>query len=472
MSKNPLNPVLIVDDEENTLFSFENALNSIGIDNTLCCNDGRKVIEILSGQAVELILLDLIMPHITGKELMGRLSDEFAHIPVIVVTGVNDVEMAVSCMKQGAFDYILKPVDFDHLEISVKRALEMQQLKRENVLLSRSVLSDTLEKPEVFDSIITQNSQMKAIFKYCEAVAPGVHPIMITGETGTGKELIARALHQLSEREGEFVAVNAAGLDDNVFADTLFGHIRGAFTGADARRKGMIEKAKSGTLFLDEIGDLNSVSQLKLLRLLDQREYCPLGSDVAIPADARIIVATHKDLKDQMMAEKGFRQDLFYRLHTHHIHLPPLRERKDDIPLLLHYFVTEGSEELGNVPPEVPGDLIEMLMSYEFPGNIRELKSMVIDATRMTKGKLLTLDSFTAKINYLNGQKVDQTGNTELDGSLWIQNISRLPSMHEFPIILIREALRRTGGNQRVAAAMLGITPSALSQRLKKISNH
>ena len=276
----PKFPILIVDDEENFLLSAELALNSNGINNLITEVDSSKVMDLLKGTEFSLIILDINMPNIKGTELLPLIVEKYPDIPVIIITAINDVENAVSCIKAGAFNYILKPVDSTRLATTVKGGLNLREIKNENRILKRYLLKDELENPEVFNEIVTKSPALRAIFKYSEAISKTQLPVLITGETGVGKELIAKAIHTLSGRTGELVSINVAGLDDNLFSDTLFGHKKGAYTGSDTERKGLIERAEGGTLFLDEIGDLSPESQVKLLRLLQEGSYYPLGSDI------------------------------------------------------------------------------------------------------------------------------------------------------------------------------------------------
>jgi len=289
-------PVILVDDEVQALNSFELTLRSANMNHFLRVQDSREVMDLLCGQEVEVMLLDLRMPHVSGDELLPKIIDGYPEIPVIIITAANDVDTAVKCMQLGAFDYIVKPVEKSRLISAVKRAVDLRHLQRENRMLKAHVLGDTLQNPGAFAEIITASTAMRAIFQYVEAIGASPRPVLITGETGVGKELMARAVHAVSRRQGAFVPVNVAGLDDNVFADTLFGHKKGAFTDAQEPRNGMIEQASGGVLFLDEIGDLSTVSQVKLLRLLQDGEFFPLGSDMAKRTDARIVVATNQDL--------------------------------------------------------------------------------------------------------------------------------------------------------------------------------
>ncbi len=467
-SKYPEFPLLLVDDEVKTLQSYELLLNSGGIDNVILCEDSREVVGILSEQDIGVILLDLAMPHLSGEQLLPQIVKDHPEIPVIILTGANNVETAVGCMKAGATDYMVKPVEESQLVSSLRRAVELRELRLENVKLTRRLQSDKLEHPEVFADIVTVSPKMRSIFQYIEAVADSSKPLLITGETGVGKELIAKAVHALSGRAGSFVTVNAAGLDDNVFSDTLFGHERGAFTGADQVRNGLIETAVGGTLFLDEIGDLSPASQVRLLRVIQEREYFPIGSDIPKLTDARIVTATNQTL-DDLRDSGGFRRDLFYRLHTHHVHVPPLRERKNDLPLLVDYFLEEVSTSVGKKKPTPPAELFTLLATYDFPGNIRELESMVYDAVSNHTSRMLALETFKSRIQ---SGRAGQKGNGEsiLGGSEpFLASIESLPTLKEAAKVVITEAMRRTNGNQTIAAQLLGISQSALSRRLKQL---
>ena len=317
----PVNPILLVDDEEHFLLSAELTMSSNGIKNIETCRDSREVLDLLAKKAYSLVVLDINMPHLSGVDLIPAIVNKFPETPVIIISAINNVDSAVYCMKEGAFDYLVKPVDDTRLVTTIKRGLELTEIRSENEMLKQSLLREKIEHPEAFSEIVTHCGVMQSIFKYIEAIAKTNLPVLITGETGTGKELFAKSIHQVSGRKGELISVNVAGVDDNFFSDTLFGHKKGAFTGAEIERKGLIEKAENGTLFLDEIGDLSIESQVKLLRLLQDGQYYPLGSDIAKLSDARIIVATHRDIK-AMQAGNTFRQDLYYRLKSHHIIIP------------------------------------------------------------------------------------------------------------------------------------------------------
>ncbi len=457
--------VLLVDDESSWLQSFEITLRAHGIADVVTCDDALAVFDLLRSREISAMALDLTMPRVSGEELLTRVVESFPGLPVIIVTGINSVEAAVRCVKSGAFDYFVKTDEADRLVSGVRRALELSELRRENDRLKESFLGGTLRHPEAFAEILTQDRTMQSVFQYLEAIAPTSQPVLITGESGTGKELVARAIHTLSGRNGRFVTVNAAGYDEQLFADTLFGHRKGAFTGASDTRAGLVERAAEGTLFLDEIGDLPPANQIKLLRLLQEREYFPLGSDVAKLSTARIVVASHRNLRE-MQEQGSFRHDLYYRLNTHHIHLPPLRERRVDVPLLTEHFAVEAARELGKCLLEVRSDVYDALAHYTFPGNVRELKAMVFDAvSRATSGQL-----GSTRLHELIRERSERhkTGETASeDVPLALSFPARLPTLKECNQLLIQEALRRAGGNQAVAAEWLGITRQALNWRLK-----
>lgn len=466
----PLNPVLIVDDEKEILRSFSIALRSESVNNILTCQDSRDVEGLLSRQEPELILLDLTMPYISGEELLSRITGEYPHIPVIIVTGNTEIETAVKCMKAKAFDYMVKPVEKSRLVSGVKRAIELRELRSQVQVLRQSLIDKDIERSDAFSDIITRNHIMLSLFRYAECIAPSPEPVLITGETGVGKELMARAIHRLSGRIGEFIGVNVAGLDDNIFSDTLFGHVKGAYTGAEGTRKGMVDRAAGGTLLLDEVGDLNPHSQIKLLRLLQEGEYYPLGSDLAKTCNARIIVTTNRDLKG--LRDSGvFRKDLYYRLCTHHIHIPPLRERLDDLPLLLDHFLEQAAEDLGKAKPAYPDELLLLLNNYSFPGNIRELRTMVYDAVGAHRSKILSMKRFKMRMEGSGKSGAAVYSHHAMSPGLSFLSGKHLPTIEEATRLLISEAMKRTRGNQSMAAQMLGISRQRLARNLKTMQS-
>lgn len=469
----PVRPILIVDDDLTTLRLTDAVLGKMGLNNTLICQDSRQAAGLLAEQPVGIVLLDLMMPYIGGEELLDILTENYPETLVIMNTATEDVDTAVRCIKKGAFDYMTKPIDFSRLSVVIKNALAFQELQQENLALKNHILAPNLKRRDVFEGIVTRNPQMLVLFQYAEAIAQTSEPVLITGETGVGKDLIARAIHTLSNCQGSLVAVNVAGLDDNVFSDTLFGHAKGAFTGAERVRAGLIEQATGGTLFLDEIGDLTSASQAKLLRLLQEGDYFPLGQDVPKRSSARMISATNRDLW-QWVKQGAFRKDLNYRLRTHHIHLPPLRERLDDVPLLVEHFLQAAAAQLNQPKPQAPDKLLTLLAGYSFPGNVRELRMMVFDAASQNTQRVLSLEPFK---RYIAQRESDQgqlnhalpsVASSSGDKAAPVNFAATLPTLKQATELLVQEAMQRSKGNQSAAAKLLGISQQAVSKRLKK----
>lgn len=454
-------PVLLVDDECQILRSTSLTLRTAGIANVATFNDSRQVLDFIKQTPIAAALLDLNMPHISGEDLLAHIKEHHPEVPVIILTAANEIELAVRCMRVGADDYLVKPVEKTRLISAVNRALDTRGLREEIVSLRAGLLSRELKNADAFSHIVTASEAMQDLFCYIEAISRTTQPVLITGETGTGKELFAKAIHQASGRHGELVAVTVSGLDDTTFSDTLFGHKKGAFTGAEQKREGLIASAQDGTLFLDEIGDLSIPSQVKLLRLLQEREYYPLGEDQPRISNARIVVATNVDLK-AALEEGQFRQDLYYRLRPHHVHIPPLRERIDDIPALVEMFIDKAAAELGDAPPAIPVALYQLLKGYAFPGNVRELEGMVFDAVARQKGPILALNSFRQVMGEDAAAPITPAEAVHRN----FEDVEQLPTLKEAEDALIREALQRTGDNQGAAAGLLGITRQALNKRL------
>lgn len=455
--------ILLVDDEPGFIRSLSIALERrSGINHTYQTTDSRKVMRIIEQEPIELVLLDLNMPHISGDALLRQIVEKHPEVGVIIISGMNQIEVAVDCIRFGAYDYFVKTTEECRLLEGIERAIDRLEMRRENEAMRKRFLTDTLENPEIFSQIITRSKKMRSIFQYLESISSSRQPVIITGESGVGKEEIANAVHKLSKRTGDLVSVNVAGIDDNAFADTLFGHTRGAFTGADKKRIGMTEAAADGTLFLDEIGDLSTASQIKLLRLLQEGEYYPLGSDRPKRSRARIIAATHQDLYKKVQ-EGTFRKDLYYRLYIHHIEIPALRERKDDIHPLFDHFLAKASAELEKSKPTYPKELPVLLSNYHFPGNIRELQALVYDAVSQHKNRMLSMEVFRRVID--NPNIVSES--TEPEAELFDPD-KPLPTLQEISELLVCSAMKRAEGNQSLASRMLGISQPALSKRLKK----
>jgi len=456
----PTQPIYLVDDESAARESMEILLRSAGLGNTVPVADPREMMAALEHQRASVVLLDLGMPYVTGESLLQRIASDYPDIPIIVVTGTDTVDTAVFCMRHGAFDYLVKPLDAERLLSSVRRALERQSLEEENRRVREKLLSPVLDHPEHFKHIVTCSPALAAIFQYVEAIASLSHPVLITGETGVGKELVARAIHTASGRGGDLVSVNVAGLDDTMFSDTLFGHVKGAFTSASGARNGLILTAQGGTLVLDEIGDLSIQSQVKLLRVLQEGEFLAAGSDVPRKTDARIVATTNANLGELQAAGK-FRKDLFYRLSANRIAVPPLRQRREDIPLLANHFLAEFAKEQNIPKPVMPAAFLSMLEAHDLAGNVRELRSMMLDAvTRKKMGK----PAFQAADDAAGTPRAEPDG-TSADRIVFP---SALPTPRQVVEDLVAEAMRRADGKQSAAARLLGISQQAIAKRLKR----
>ena len=461
--------ILIVDDDEAIRKSFTCFFEDCGYQILEACN-GREGLVSFKHHHPDLVFTDLLMPEMSGLELLTELKELSPGTPVIVISGIGVVADAIKAVKLGAWDFITKPVySLTELEIVAKRALETVELRHEVSSLKKQILTGQLANQGAFAKIITQDDGMRRIFHYIEAIAPTSQPVLITGHTGTGKELIAQSLHDVSGRTGNFVAINVGGLDDLVFSDTLFGHVRGAFTGADRQRDGMISRANNGTLFLDEIGDMSDASQIKLLRLLQEQEYFQLGSDIPQRTNARIIAATNRDLRS-MVDKCTFRQDLFYRLCTHQVHLPTLASRKGDLLPLLEHFTAEAATSMGKEIPACSAELCHYLGAYDFPGNIRELKAMIYDAVaRHTRG-VLSKECFLQAMG-TNRPATSAGSLTAGMTELLSEGGTSMPTLKEAEDMLIRKALELAEGNQGVAARYLGITRQGLNKIIHRRKN-
>jgi DNA-binding NtrC family response regulator len=432
------------------------------------CTDGKEGIEFLNNQPQpDLILLDLMMPRVDGFGVLKwiRQHEELATTPVICITNLDDANIIGRVFEEGAADYIGKPIRPYELLARIRLHLtlrhqhdEIRRAQTEVLALRDGLFGGELLHPEVFSHIITDDPAMKAVFHYIEAVAPGSRPVLVTGETGTGKELIARSIHDVSARRGRFVAVNVAGLDDNLFSDALFGHEKGAFTGAVRDRRGLVEEAADGTLFLDEIGDLVPASQVKLLRLLQEHEYYRLGSDEKRRSNARVVVATHQGL-DQKAAVGDFRSDLYYRLCAHQVKIPALRERVHDIPLLFLHFLKQAAVDLQVEPPEIGEDEMDRLQRREFPGNIRELEGVAHDRVTRTRLTAKPATSPVVALPQRTAAPVDPSHE-------FVYSNEHFPTLRDMTQDLIHQAIERSR-NQAGAAKLLGISRQALNKRLK-----
>ena len=458
--------VLLIDDEKHILESLSLFLQRSGMEKVVTIEDSRQVMRFCSQTTPSVIVLDLFMPYISGSELLREIKKHYPDIPVIIVTAAQEVESVVNHIKDGAFDYLVKPVNKDRLLSAVKSAHKVSSLRDEVTLLKKCLLSRDMPYDRIFSEIITNNQEMRKIFLYINAISGSNEPVLITGETGSGKELLVRAIHRASGVSGELVSFNIAGLDDTMFSDTLFGHRRGAYTGANQNREGLIAKAAKGTLFLDEIGDLSKSSQVKLLRLLQERKYYPLGSDVAKNAFVRVVAATNHNLKIDI--EQGrFRQDLYYRLTSHQIEVPPLRKRVEDILPLVLFFLDQAAQSMNKPMPEPSHELLTLLSNYHFPGNIRELRGMIYDAVALHQsGTIISMNSF--KQCFRKEQENNPAEQTKISSSkdTNLNIMGRFPTLKEAEYLVIEEAMKQANGNQGIAATILGISRPALNRRL------
>ncbi|OGU13474.1 MAG: hypothetical protein A2076_04445 [Geobacteraceae bacterium GWC2_53_11] len=465
-------PIMLVDDETDVLSLLKSFLCHEGFQNVITFDDSQKALEMFKSEEVALVVSDLRMPKLHGRDLLEAFSELKPYIPVIVVTAESHIDTAIDCMKTGAVDYLTKPISINRFIASVKRALELRSLNEDILLLDNATDEDISARAPHIPSIITQDKEMLALLSYVEVVAKSRQPVLISGETGVGKELVARAVHTLSGFKGGFISVNVAGLDDQMFSDTLFGHRRGAFTGALNDRDGLIMKAANGTIFLDEIGDLNELSQIKLLRLLQENEYYQLGSDNPLKSNARLVVATNKNLR-QCMNDGTFRKDLYYRLCTHQVAIPPLRKRTGDIQLLLDHFIRQAAKSMGKGRLSYRRELVDFLVTYAFPGNIRELQSIIHDfVSRTTSSKLST--SLLKKIiarDQEPAKTVMEHGTNSSGLDFNGISFSSLPTLKYAEAVIIEKALELAKNNQGTAARMLGITRQALNNRLRRATS-
>lgn len=378
--------IVVIDDEEKMRRVLEMSLSEQGYEVYLA-ESGEKGIEILKEKDVALVITDMRMPGIDGIKVLEKAKELDHDLPVILMTAYGTIETAVKAMKQGAYDYILKPFELEEMNVLVEKALKHTRLVREN----RS-LKEELQGRYEFQNIVGRSRSMQDVFNLISQVAPTNSTVLIYGETGTGKELVARAIHyQSPRREETFVPVNCAAIPETLLESELFGHLKGAFTGAHANKIGRFEMAHRGTIFLDEVGDMLMALQAKILRVLQEKSFERVGGVETIKVDVRVIAATNTDLKAGM--DKGsFREDLYYRLNVFTIYLPPLRERKEDIPLLAYYFLNRYNKAFGKDIKEISPEFTEFLLGYNWPGNVRELENIMERAIVLTKGSALTPD--------------------------------------------------------------------------------
>lgn len=441
--------ILIVDDEATAVENLAHVCRKEGHEVTTRTT-GKGAIEALEKNRFDVVLSDLRMEKIDGMAILRRAKELDPETAVVLITGFATLDSAVEAMKAGAFHYIAKPFRLDEVREVVRNALELVQLKRENRELKTQLTSSRNEP-----TIITQDAIMQRLLEMARQIAPTDTNVLITGESGTGKELLARFIHTHSAcSENTFQAVNCGALQEDLLANELFGHEKGAYTGATEARKGLIEAANGGTLFLDEIAEMSLGMQVKLLRVIQEREVQRLGSTQALPVDIRLITATHRDLLVEVAAGR-FRQDLYYRLDVVELHLPPLAERRDDIPLLAFYFLRKHAAHMGRAVDDIDPAVMAVLLDYDYPGNIRELENIIERAVTLAQEDRLTM-------LHLPPALVEKTVHVVREG------VGRLPTLAEREIDYIRYVLERSGQNRTQAANVLGIDRVSLWRKLKK----
>jgi len=418
--------------------------------------NGEEALEKHSAQTFDLILLDLLMPGMDGIEVLKLLKKRDPRSVIIIITAYASVESAISAMKIGAFDYVQKPFKHDELLLTVGRAIEHKNLQEENLRLK-----DELKRKFSFENIVGKSKVMQNVFETIKASAPTRSTILIQGESGTGKELVARAIHQNSDRASSpFIIVNSGSLPPDLLESHLFGHVKGAFTGAVSLKKGLFEAAENGTIFFDEISTLNIETQSKLLRVMQEREFMRLGGTKTIKVDVRVVAATNSDL-EELIQERRFRQDLFYRLNVIKIELPSLRERKEDIPLLVKHFLDiysqENNKEIENVTP----DVMEILIGYDWPGNIRELENLIERAVVLTKSKLIIRDNLPPFLVSAPDKGLALTPAN--------QDLNLKDNLKAIQKKAILRALKQSNGVQKKAASLLGVKATTLNEMIKRL---
>jgi two-component system NtrC family response regulator len=445
--------VLVVEDDASQRQMLADFLRDLGLEVAEAA-DGRQALEGIQKNLFDLVISDLRMPKMDGQELLSEVKALNPEIGVVLVTAYGTVQGAVATLKSGASDYLLKPLDLDEVEHVVRRSLEEHHLRRENRELRRR-----LGEIESLPGIVTSGGAMAEVLSKVARVAPSEVSVLLLGESGTGKELVARAIHAASKRAQEpFVAVNAAALSATLLESELFGHERGAFTGAERARIGRIESAGGGTLFLDEIGDLPNEVQVKLLRVLQEKTVERVGSNRALPVDVRVVAATHHDLLASVQ-EGAFREDLYYRLAVVSIDLPPLRSRRADVPLLVEHFLEKHSRT-GEVAGKVfSREAMDLLVRYDFPGNVRELENVVQRSLVLARGDLITVDDLPPTVLGAAGEP----GTADIGSSALLP--ARIAALEQSAI---EEALASEGGNQSRAAIRLGISERALRYKRAK----
>ncbi|MGD9486954.1 MAG: sigma-54-dependent transcriptional regulator [Calditrichaceae bacterium] len=447
--------ILLIDDEPAQLASIEAFLKRRKF-SVLTAGSGTEGLKKAKENNIDLVFTDFRMPDLTGLQVVREINKFNPEIPVVVITAYGLIEDAVTVMKAGAFDYLSKPVDLAELEILIGRAKERRYLISENRMLKEQLM----EKYK-FDSIISQSGEMEQVLNTSGRVAKSKATVLIRGESGTGKELIAKAIHFASDRKDHpLVTVNCAALSENLLESELFGHEKGSFTGAVSQRIGRFEQADGGTLFIDEVGDIPLLTQVKLLRALQFGEYERVGGSKTIKVDVRVLTATNRNL-EEMIQQGAFREDLFYRINVVTINIPPLRERKSDIPVLIRYFIEKYSRENGKNVQGISKEAQDYLLRYHFPGNIRELENIIERAVVFARDEIITTEDLPPGLSTSSEKSVLDPLNFADD---YVSKVSA------YETVMIEEALKVKNGNQSQAAKLLGISERHLRSRMQKLN--
>jgi DNA-binding NtrC family response regulator len=447
--------ILVVEDKESMAKMLKDALESEGY-RVIYSRDGTEGIQHIKESRIDLVLTDLKLPEKDGIEILRAAKEENQLMPVIVMTAFGSVETAVTAMKEGAFDFITKPFDIDHLLMLIKRALEIQRLLTENILLKEEFASKLK-----FPRIIGKSEKITAVAQMAQKVAPTKTTVLLLGESGTGKELFARAIHNLSpRRDYPFVPINCAAIPKDLLESELFGHEKGAFTGAESKKIGKFELADRGTIFLDEVGDMDFILQSKLLRAIEEGELERVGGIKAIKVDVRIIAASNKDL-EKAVEDKSFREDLYYRLNVFPIKIPLLKERKEDIPLLVEYFINKYCLEIKTSLKNVSREALEILMNYNWKGNVRELENTIERAIILCDGDTITPEHIVI------GHRVTPDSMLSLAREGTLEDVAKR-ALRIAETQRIGEALRETKGNKSKAAEILRVSYKTLLTKIKE----
>lgn len=466
--------VLIIDDDDIVRDALNTYLSKTGYNVTLACN-GREGLDIIREENFDLIITDLMMPQISGMEVLKELKIMNISTPVIVITAYGTVQNAVEAMKHGAFDYITKPFSLEEFGIVVNRAIGISKLQKENLLLKKQ-----LKKKYRFEGLVGDSTGMQKVYEMIEKIADTESTVLITGESGTSKEMIAKTIHYESSRcNAPFIPVNCAAIPKDLLESELFGHEKGAFTGALNTRIGRFELANNGTLFLDEVGELAPHLQVKLLRVLQEREFERVGGIKTIKVDVKILAATNSDL-ERAVKEGRFREDLYYRLNVIPLHIPPLRERRDDIPLLIDHFAVEFARKRKRQPLRFTKEAMNALLHYEWPGNVRELKNLVERLTILVNNDLVTINDLPEKFNAITSSSYSTSTLINANPNLPIANLSEIKDLPDDAIDLnklindiekdmILRALEKAGGIKSKAASLLKLNRTTLIEKMKKM---